>query len=102
MPKTSLQQSFVLVGQYIQNWAMLEFTIDGTIEEGLGLNAMQCCVILPNLSVRNKLDVLHVLISHSMMGEDDKKHYRKVVEHCSNQSKDRNTIVHSGFGMPEG
>ena len=102
MDNITMERSYALIGKYIHHWASLEFTIDEAIKIGLNLNTLQSCAIIPNIPLRKKLEILQVAIDFTPMKVAERKRFKSRIEKCDKYAKIRNSIVHSGFGLPEG
>ena len=97
MQNTSLNSSYTLVGMFMQQWAVTEAFIDAAIARALELNHKQTTVVISLLRMRQKLDLLAQLVNCSIMPQEKKCHFSKLIKKIVKLSEERNVVAHSSF-----
>ena len=97
MTAISRERSYMLVGKFMEQWAIAELQVDYAIAKALKLNDPQSLLFSSTLRVSQKLDVLKVLIDASQLEPDERARFKKHMGKLSNLSGDRNKIAHALF-----
>jgi len=87
-----------LVGQFLQYWSVLESTINQAIEQGLKINYLQGAVLASNITFRNKIHILKVLVDLRGIDAERLKGY---VDEVATLSYARNMVAHDVFWADE-
>jgi hypothetical protein len=85
-----------LVGLFLEHWAALESTMNHAIERGFGLTMTQSAILLPDIPVSKKIQILKTL-AHDSLGEAESKHYTCVLNRIRGYSELRNIVAHHCF-----
>lgn len=85
-----------LVGQFMEYWAALETTINHAIEHAFGLNMTQAAILIPDIAVSKKIQMLKTL-AHESLEEPEYKHYSGILNKITTYSELRNIVAHHSF-----
>ena len=90
-------RSFVLIGRFMKEWAIVELGIDRVVSGALGLNDPQSFIVSRELGTRAKVTLIKKMISTVPKYNDDSKIFKKVIGELDNLLKDRNIVAHHNF-----
>jgi hypothetical protein len=87
----------ILVGQFLQNWALMESRVDDAIGKAFGLDILQKSVVCSHLGFREKIFILKTAIHLSLVLTEDKERFGTILDRLQNYSAKRNMIAHRLF-----
>lgn len=95
-------RSYLLVGKFLQRWALMEAQLREAIGKALGLDTLQTVVACANISLRDKINILKTAVNMSVgLTNDEKAKYTKALNSIANYSPVRNMIAHDMFWPTE-
>ena len=97
MDKITERQTYVLVGQFMKEWAIVEIVIDRLVAGALGLDSTQALVVSKVLQLKAKVSLIMNMIKLLPKHNDDNEIFKKIHRELEKLTKDRNMVVHSTF-----
>jgi hypothetical protein len=91
---------FALVGQFLNQWAALEATINNAIQTAFQITSIQEVVITRNMQFRDKINVLRT-VCDLCVPEPDCAHYKNRLVAISKYSAHRNMVAHDAFHVDD-
>lgn len=91
-------ECYILVGQFLQAWAIMEHHLNKAIAAALELDYLQSQIVCSNVNFYSKVHILKTAIdSSNIQSADEKKHFKKVLDALKSFSVERNMIAHDPF-----
>ena len=101
MDEITDQHSYILVGQFMKEWSIVEIGIDRVVAGALRLDSTQALVVSKSLQLRAKISLINAMISLLPKPDEDESIFKQVRRELDQLTKDRNAIVHSTFHASE-
>jgi len=94
-------KALVLVGQYLQNWALMESLLNTCIAKVLRLDTLQGLIVCKNVQLRDKIHILKTASALEIFNRAELQPFTAALNHIANISSDRNMIAHDMFNAAE-
>lgn len=98
--KENYLRCYQLVGQFMQQWALLEATLKDAVEKALKLTVVQAVIITNNIQLRDKIRILRTAVDFLLPKPEDecKRLKERLLEITDFATRKRNVLAHEVFG----
>ena len=92
-------RAFALIGHFLQNWSILESSLNRVIEAGLGLETLSAVIATRNIQLRDKIYIASTIVSITYL--KDKEKYEACLKKIQKMVAWRNLVAHELFMADE-
>ena len=86
-----------MIGRFLYHWAAMEWELNMTIQDLLGLKDLQAAIVTRNIQLRDKIHIIGASLDVLPLSEDEKKDMRATLNGIKSKTNLRNMAAHELF-----